>query len=299
MHVPDHTGSVAWWENPKHHISMPVFKFLSSFAHLSRAVACALVAAVVATTLGSVARTPAVASTSPSSSVTVFCGLLHRITVTGKQHSAYFVRNDNFGRQPECLSNLDHWPNFTVTVSGAHSRTHVAEAYPEIVLGCVWGACTPHSGLPRRVDRLGTPETSWRITAHAAGLWDAGYDIWFSRHEHISGQDRGAEIMIWIKSTFGSPPAQKAWLVRIGGVRYWFEHWTARSLSGTGRWHYILFRRFRAASRVRSLHLMPFFRYAEHMRLLDGHWWMTSLNAGFEIWRGGRGLATDSFWARP
>ena len=36
----------------------------------------------------------------------------------------------------------------------------------------------------------------------------------------------------------------------------------------------------------------------ERAGLIRPRWWLTSIDAGFEIWRGGTGLATLSYWAR-
>jgi hypothetical protein len=60
----------------------------------------------------------------------------------------------------------------------------------------------------------------------------------------------------------------------------------------------IIFRRVDPVWRVNHLHLRPFIRRAEHLGLLHKRWYLLNMEAGFEIWHGGRGLGTTKFWAR-
>jgi hypothetical protein len=87
-------------------------------------------------------------------------------------------------------------------------------------------------------------------------------------------------------------------LVHVAGVRYWLEHWTTHNPVTGVKWRYILFRRYKPVSKVRDLRFRPFLKRAERAGLLNRHYWLTSIDAGFEIWRGGRGLATDRYWVK-
>jgi len=243
---------------------------------------------------------PAWASASAAASrlryVTI-CRPIGSMIVHGRNDSAYLLRNDNFARRAECIRNRNRWSNFAVTRSAADSFGPESQAYPELQLGCAWNACTPHSGLPRRVDRLRHPVTTWHISASTSGRWNAGYDIWFSRREHTSGQDRGAEIMIWLNTSFGRPAPQSANVVWIRGFRYYFEHWVTHNALTGASWNLVIFRRYNATNHVDRLRLLPFLHRAERARLLRPRWWLSSVDAGFEIWHGGRGLATKYYWA--
>ena len=244
------------------------------------------------------AATPALASAPAVAhrpSYVTICRLIGSMIVHGRNHRAYLLRNDNFGHRAECIRNRNRWSNFRVTRSGADSYGAESQAYPDIQLGCAWNACTPDSGLPRRVDRLRHPVSTWHISTRTSGRWNAGYDLWFSRHEHTNGQDRGAEIMIWLNTSFGTPWG--APVVRIGGFRYYFEHWITHNALTGASWNLVIFRRYHATDRVDRLRLLPFLHVAERAGLLRPHWWLTSVDTGFEIWRGGRGLATTYYWA--
>lgn len=208
--------------------------------------------------------------------------------------AAYIVRNDNYGHDKECLANEGHTANFTVISSGARVRRAEPVAYPNIFTGCSWGVCSPHSVLPLRVDRIKSLVTTWHTITKARGTWGAGYDIWFARKPARSGQSSGAEMMIWLNSRgFGA----STWpVVVIDHVRWHLEHWVT---GGHGkRWNYIQFRRVSGASKVTGLRVKPFIAAAQRYRLIKRRWWMTSVEAGFEIWRGGVGLRTTQFMVR-
>jgi hypothetical protein len=49
---------------------------------------------------------------------------------------------------------------------------------------------------------------------------------------------------------------------------------------------------------VRNLNVLAFVRVAEGYGFIQPRWWLTSMEAGFEIWRGGVGLGTRSFSVR-
>jgi hypothetical protein len=225
----------------------------------------------------------------------VLCRPHQHIRTTSRFGAARFIlKNDNYGGERECLSNRNGWSNFRVVSSGAHVGHFEPVAYPDIFLGCSWGVCSPRSGLPKRADRLRSLTTSWYTTQHANGQWSAGYDIWFSRTRRVHGQADGAELMIWLNSK-GFPPNR--WpVVEVGHVLWHLAHWTT-GRNGR-RWNYIQFRRVIPATHVRRLRIMPFLRAAERYGFVRPRWWLTSVEAGFEIWRGGVGLGTTSFWAR-
>jgi len=203
----------------------------------------------------------------------------------------YVVRNDNFGHFAECLTNRNTSPNFAVTSSGAHGGVTEPVAFPNIFAGCSWGICSPHTRLPLRVSKIKSLVTTWQTNTKAKGIWGAGYDIWFARRPVISGQNGGAELMIWLNSRgFGSG----AWpVVTVDHQKWHLEHWVTH---GHGKkWNYIQFRRVKPTSKVTGLNVREFIAAAERHGLMKSDWWLTSVEAGFEIWRGGVGLATTQF----
>ena len=229
----------------------------------------------------------------PDSRAVTLCKTYQHITV---RHGGvqYVVRNDNYGQDKECLANQGQAANFTVIRSSAHVSRVEPVAFPNIFAGCSWGVCSPHSVLPLRADRIKSLVTTWHTTIKAGGTWGAGYDIWFARKPARSGQSSGAEMMIWLNARgFGT----NTWpVVVIDHVRWHLAHWVT---GGHGkRWNYIQFRRLSSTSKVTNLRLKPFIAVAERYRLIKPRWWLTSVEAGFEIWRGGVGLRTTQFMVR-
>jgi hypothetical protein len=220
----------------------------------------------------------------------LLCKSYQHITVSHKGVQ-YVVRNDNYGHAHECLRNNDDAPNFAVVASGARVEHDEPVAYPNIFVGCSWGICTSHSHLPLRVDRIKSLVTTWHTKMKSKGTWSAGYDIWFDRQRSKSGQSGGAELMIWLNArnfNAGNWP-----IVKVDGMRWHLEHWVT---SGHGKhWNYIQFRRVHGTSKVNDLAVKPFIAVARKHGLIARQWWLTSVMAGFEIWRGGVGLSTTNF----
>lgn len=205
----------------------------------------------------------------------------------------HVIRNDTWAVR-ECISNRAGQPVFKVTTSSPGAAGGVT-SFPEIFTGCTWGACSPDTPLPARVRTLRNPQTSWSTRQRSGGTWNAAYDIWITRHRQISGQSNGAELMIWL----GEQGLQSArgWPVyHIDGTWWYLERWTARN--GGVHWNYLQFRRVHRTSQVRNLKLAPFIHIVEGLHLVRPWWWMEDVAAGFEIWHGGRGLATTLFATR-
>ena len=97
--------------------------------------------------------------------------------------------------------------------------------------------------------------------------------------------------MIWLASRGferGRSP-----VVAIAHQRWYMAHW--RTGHGGKRWNYVQFRLIGSPAGVRDLSIRPLVAVAERHGFVRPHWWLTSVEAGFEIWCGGVGLRTTSF----
>lgn len=207
---------------------------------------------------------------------------------------AYTIMNNEWHSDaPQCIT-TDGSASFTVTNSSIARSVHGAPGgYPFIYRGCHWGACTPGSGLPVRVSaiRVGTVITSWSTTQPRGGnAYNVTYDIWFNRTPTTSGQPDGAELMIWLNHhgdvrPAGSPIASE---VSIGGHSYqvWLRQW---------RWNTISYAMTSRTTSVTNLDLQPLVADAVSRGYIGRSWYLIGVEAGFELWRGGVGLATNSF----
>ena len=139
------------------------------------------------------------------------------------------------------------------------------------------------------------------------GTYNTGYDLWFGKQSMTRGHADGAELMVWLNHRGGCCILRPhAPIVRINGVRYYFQFWRPTDPNYPGiAWNYIQFRRVVQTTHVTNLNLNPFIEYAEQAHrsqgqptpLISRHWWLENLDGGFEIWSGGLGLRTTSFSA--
>ena len=223
------------------------------------------------------------------------CRQYQSMPVINRFGQHFIIRNDNYGGQPECMTNSGGWANFRVSLSRAASG-HQPAAFPYIFRGCSWGLCTAASGLPVRAADLQHARTTWATSQRAGGSWDATYDIWFNRKPITTGQATGGELMIWLNSRHRPGPGRHTRIVWADHARWYLQSW--RTGHAGHHWRLIQFRRVRPAWRVR-LRLAPFVRKAAARGWLQRSSWLLSIEAGFEIWRGGTGLATTTFSAKP
>jgi Glycosyl hydrolase family 12 len=207
---------------------------------------------------------------------------------------AYAVENNEWGSSAaECIT-TDRGTDFTVANSSiANAANGAPGGYPAIYKGCHWGACTRGSGFPLQVSgiRAGKVTTSWSTSQPGGSSdYDVAYDIWFNQTPAASGQPNGTELMIWLNHNgpvqpFGSQAARN---VAIGGRGYnvWF---------GKQGWNTVSYTMTSGSSSVRNLDLQPLIADAVRRGYISPSWYLIDVEAGFELWQGGAGLATNSF----
>jgi Glycosyl hydrolase family 12 len=206
----------------------------------------------------------------------------------------YTAENNEWGSgEPECIT-TEGGAGFTVAKSSIANSTYGAPGgYPALYKGCHWGACTPGSGFPIQVSdiRPGRVTTSWS-TAQPGGSndYDVAYDIWFNKTPTTTGQPNGTELMIWLNHNgpvqpFGSKVASN---VSIGGRGYnvWF---------GNQGWNTLSYTMTSGTTSVSNLDLQPLIADAIRRGYISPSWYLIDVEAGFELWHGGAGLATHSF----
>ena len=213
------------------------------------------------------------------------------VDVNGKE---YVVQNNVWGADTAQALSVD--PNtgaFTVVTSDHNLPTNGAPAsYASIFRGTHWGNVTTKSGLPLEVDKIASVPSTWKITSTGTGAWDAAYDIWFNKTSATTGQPDGAELMIWINHRGGIRPAgQKIATVQIDGATW--DLWTADF-----KWKYIAYVRSTPSDSAK-LELKDFFNDAVARGLVQPAWYLVGVEAGFELWQGGTGLASDLFSVKP
>jgi len=207
---------------------------------------------------------------------------------------AYTVQNDEWNSSAsECIS-TSGGTDFTVVNSSMNNPTNNAPGgYPSIYKGCHWGSCTSGSGLPIQVSSLsaGRVTTSWSTSRPGgSNVYDASYDIWYNQTATTGGQPNGAELMIWLGHNGAVGPAgSKVATVTIGGLQY--NVWSARQAS----WNLISYELTTSAPSVTNLDVHGVTADAVSRGYIQNSWYLIDVEAGFELWQGGTGLATNSF----
>jgi len=208
--------------------------------------------------------------------------------------SAYTIGNNEWGSSAhECVT-TNGSAEFKVASSSLHNATNGAPGgYPAIYKGCHWGACTTGSGLPVQVSaiRAGTVTTSWSTTQPGGrNDYNVAYDIWFNKTPATGGQPNGTELMIWLNHNgpvqpFGSKIASG---VSVGGRGYnvWY---------GKQGWNTVTYTMTAGTTSVRNLDLQAVVADAVKRGYVSKSWYLIDVEAGFEVWQGGAGLATNSF----
>jgi cellulose 1,4-beta-cellobiosidase len=208
----------------------------------------------------------------------------------------YTIQNNEWGSSAaECITS-DGGTDFTVANSSISNSTSGAPGgYPSIYQGCHWGACSSGglSANPVQASAItsGKVTTSWSTTQPGGGNdYDVAYDIWFNQTSTTSGQPNGAELMIWLNHNGPVQPfgSQVAPAVSIGGRGYnvWF---------GNQGWNTISYTMTTPTSSVSNLDLAPLVADAISRGYIRSSWYLIDIEAGFELWQGGAGLATNSF----
>jgi hypothetical protein len=227
-----------------------------------------------------------VLSVAPASATTT-CEKFGSLTI---QNGRYVVQNNVWGADTtQCIDTTS--AGFTVTRADHNKPTNGAPAsYPSVYFGCHYGNCSSGSGLPQQASSsgFGTIRTSVSMSYPGSGVWDAAYDIWFDPTPRTNGQNTGAEIMVWLnhRGTI-QPVGSRVGTATIAGGTWdvWF---------GNVGWNVVSYVRTSATGSV-SFAVNDFYSNAISRGYAQRSWYLTSIQAGFEPWVGGTGLAVTSF----
>ncbi|MFJ8940420.1 cellulose binding domain-containing protein [Streptomyces sp. NPDC102365] len=235
--------------------------------------------------------------------ITVLASLAALLAVTAQAHAdtticeqygaatiqnRYVVQNNRWGTSAtQCISVNDS--GFRITqADGSVSTNGAPKSYPSLFNGCHYTRCSPGTSLPARLDTVSAAPSSISYGYVGNATYNASYDIWLDPTPRTDGVNQ-TEIMIWFNRVgqiqpIGSPVGTTS----VGG-RTW-EVW-----SGDNGGNDVL--SFVAPSAISSwsFDVMDFVDQAVARGLARSDWYLTSVQAGFEPWQGGAGLAVNSF----
>jgi cellulose 1,4-beta-cellobiosidase len=204
--------------------------------------------------------------------------------------------NEWASSQRECVT-YGGSAEFTVTSSSISNATDGAPgAYTFVYSGCFDGVCThgPLGKAPMRLKAVTPGKLTTSVSAtSAAGTYNTSYDIWTSTTPSTSGDVKGTEVMIWLNRHGQIQPAGSPDLsgVRIGGRSY--DVWLYPHPNHVG--DTVTFLAQKPVTSMSDVDVSSFTQYAEDKGWANPSWYLTSVDAGFEIWKDGAGLGVNSF----
>lgn len=241
--------------------------------------------ALFGTLLTSLVALAALLTAAPASQAdTTICEPFGSTTIQGR----YVVQNNRWGSSDtQCITVTD--AGFRIAQADGSVPTNGApKSYPSVYNGCHYTNCSPGTNLPARLSSVASAPTSISYSYVSGAAYDAAYDIWLDPTPRTDGVNR-TEIMIWFNHV-GSvqPVGSQTGSATVAG-RSW-QVWSGNNGSND-----VL--SFVAPSAIDSwsFDVTDFVRQAVSRGLAQDNWYLTSIQAGFEPWQNGAGLAVTSF----
>jgi cellulose 1,4-beta-cellobiosidase len=239
------------------------------------------------------APTPAPTATSAPPTAT---NAAAQTTLSGSQTAMttdgnYVIQNNEWNSGAPESTTTDLGEDFSVASSSISNATNGAPGgYPSIYQGCHWGNCSGGNLATHPVPGGVGVTSSWSTTQPGgSNAYDVAYDNWFNSTPTTSGQPDCAELMVWLNHNgsvqpFGSDVGTAA----IDGTSYnvWF---------GKQAWPTISYVMTNPATSVSNLNIGDLAADAVSRGFMPASCFLISVEAGFELWQGGQGLATNSF----
>ena len=218
---------------------------------------------------------------------TTTCAPQGTISANGGEYT--IQANEWNSSAPQCITSTGGTA-WSVSTANFNLSGGAPATYPSIYKGCHWGACTSGSGLPIQVSKLTSAVSSWSTVQPATGAYDVAYDLWTNSAPTTGGQPDGSEIMIWLNSRGGvSPFGSKVASANIGGLNW--DVWTGRQTS----WNIVSYVLQGGGTSFTNLNVKSLIDDSVARGVTNANHYLLDAEAGFEIWKGGQGLATNSF----
>nr|BFE68795.1 hypothetical protein GCM10020092_020960 [Actinoplanes digitatis] len=222
----------------------------------------------------------------PAHADTQICEQYGSTTIGGR----YTVMNNRWGTSAEQCINVTG-SGFSITrQQGVGNTSGAPVSYPAVYLGCHYTNCSPGSNLPMQVSSISSANSSIGYTYVSGATYDAAYDIWLDPSPRKDGVN-AMEIMIWFNRQGSIQPIGSAIGNTTIGGRTW-QVWQGSNGSNNVI-SYV------APSAITSWNfsVLDFINDVRNRGAITNSWYLTSIQAGFEPWIGGAGLAVTSFSA--
>jgi endoglucanase len=214
------------------------------------------------------------------------CDQYARATVGGK----YIMQNNHFSPGTgQCNTVTD--TGFQITSQTDSITADAPLSYSSLYIGCHYSNCSPGTNLPMPLSQIGSAPSSISYGYVPGGTYDAAYDIWMDSTAKTDGVNQ-MELMIWFNHVGDKHPVGSAVAdsVRIGGQSW--QVW-----QGNNHANDVVSYLAPSPISTWSFNVMDFVGDLMKRTSVTDKWYLTSVQAGFEVWSGGAGLSVNSFSA--
>lgn len=220
-------------------------------------------------------------------------------TLTGNQVVAtrdgyYKIQANAWGNTAAGSVSTDLGEDFTVASRYVSPDMASGEpgGYPSIYQGCDWGNCSGGALAAHPVKDGNGVTASWSATepSGSGNIYNTALETWFSSTPRTSGRPACAELMVWLHRSGSIEPAGRSTgtTATVNGTSYdvWYQ---------TPPYRTVTYLMTRPTSSVRDLDIGDIARDAIGRGYMPRSCYLIAVEAGFEVWQGGKGLATNSF----
>jgi hypothetical protein len=214
---------------------------------------------------------------------TQICDQYGSTTIQGR----YVVQNNRWGTTATQCINVTS-SGFQITQADGTATNGGPKSYPSVFYGCHYTNCSPGTNLPAQLSAISSAPTSVSFSYVGNAVYDAAYDIWLDPTPRKDGVNK-TEIMVWYNQTSPvQPVGSRVGTANVGG-RSW-DVWTGNNGSND-----VI--SFVAPSAIGSWNfdVKAFANETINRGMAQSSWYLTSVQAGFEPWQNGAGLAVTSF----
>ncbi|MCO8270808.1 cellulose binding domain-containing protein [Actinoplanes sp. TRM 88003] len=245
-----------------------------------------LLRATLAAGLLATAALTALVTAGPAAADAEICEQYGQTTIGGR----YIVMNNRWGTSAQQCIDVTSTGFSITSQQGVGNTSGAPVSYPAVYLGCHYTRCSPGTNLPIRVSDISSATSSVSYQYVSGATYDAAFDIWLDPSPRTDGVN-AQEIMIWFNRQGSIQPIGSVVGTATVGGRTW-EVWRG-SNGANAVISYV------APSPIASwsFSVLDFIRDTQNRGAITSSWYLTSIQAGFEPWIGGAGLAVTNFAA--
>jgi hypothetical protein len=222
----------------------------------------------------------------PASADTQICDQYGTTTIEGR----YVVMNNRWGTSAQQCINVTSTGFSIASQQGTGNTSGAPVSYPAVYYGCHYQNCSPGTSLPMQLSAITSATSSIDYTFVSGATYDASYDIWLDPTAKKDGVNQ-QEVMIWFNRQGSIQPIGSVVGSATIGGRSW-QVW-----QGSNGSNQVISYVAPAPVSSWSFSVLDFLNDVRTRGAVTSSWYLTSIQAGFEPWIGGTGLAVNNFSA--